>query len=122
MVINNIRYWDEEEIEQRERERMHFPDNRTRGPVDRELGVMSEHQETLKQAVARIEASFAKIEIYGKKANDDFRISAGKQLVGLKARIDDGVGRQGCEVVAVVRRALRELLPARCSESYEAAR
>lgn len=37
MVINNIRYWDEEEIEQREREHMHSPDNRTHGPVDREL-------------------------------------------------------------------------------------
>ena len=50
---------------------------------------MSDHQENLKQVVARIEASFAKIETYGKKV-DDFRISAGKQLVELKARIDAG--------------------------------
>jgi hypothetical protein len=50
---------------------------------------MSEQQETLDQAVRRIEASFAKIESYGKKVAD-FRISAGKQLVELQTRIEAG--------------------------------
>ena len=35
---------------------------------------MSDHQETLKQVVARIEASFVKIESYGKKV-DNFPIA-----------------------------------------------
>jgi predicted DNA-binding transcriptional regulator AlpA len=40
LVINNIRYWDEGEIEQRERERMLSPTNRTRRPeVVRPTGV-----------------------------------------------------------------------------------
>jgi hypothetical protein len=55
---------------------------------------MSEHQETLKQAVARIEVSFAKIKTYSEKA-DNFRISAGKQLVELKARIEAGEDGEG---------------------------
>ena len=50
---------------------------------------MSEHQESLKQVVARIEASFVKIKSYGDKV-DQFRISAGKQLVELQARIEAG--------------------------------
>ena len=50
---------------------------------------MSDHQESLKQVVARIEASFVKIKSYGDKA-DQFRISAGKQLVELQARIEAG--------------------------------
>jgi hypothetical protein len=50
---------------------------------------MSEHQETLKQVVARIEASFVKIKNYGDKV-DQFRISAGKRLVELQARIEAG--------------------------------
>jgi hypothetical protein len=48
---------------------------------------MSEHQESLRQVVARIEASFVKIQSYGEKV-DQFRISAGKQLVELQARIE----------------------------------
>ena len=55
---------------------------------------MSEQQESLDQTVKRIEASFAKIETYGKKV-DDFRISAGKQLVELQARIDGGEDGEG---------------------------
>ena len=55
---------------------------------------MSDHQETLKQVVARIEASFVKIESYGKKV-DNFRISAGKQLVELQARIEAGEAGKG---------------------------
>lgn len=50
---------------------------------------MSEHQESLKQVVARIEASFVKIKSYSEKA-DQFRISAGKQFVELQARIETG--------------------------------
>jgi hypothetical protein len=50
---------------------------------------MSEHQESLKQVVARIEASFVKIKSYSEQA-DQFRISAGKQLVELQARIETG--------------------------------
>jgi hypothetical protein len=50
---------------------------------------MSEHRETLKQVVARIEASFVKIKNYGDKV-DQHRISAGKQLVELQARIEAG--------------------------------
>jgi hypothetical protein len=50
---------------------------------------MSGHPESLKQVVARIEASFVKIKSYREKA-DQFRISAGKQLVELKARIEGG--------------------------------
>ena len=48
---------------------------------------MSDHQESLKQVVAQIEASFVKIKTYGEKV-DQFRISAGKQLVELQARIE----------------------------------
>ena len=55
---------------------------------------MSEHRETLKQVVARIEASFVKIKNYGDKV-DQFRISAGKQLVELKVRIDAGEAGKG---------------------------
>ena len=55
---------------------------------------MSEHQETLKQVVARIEASFVKIKNYGDKV-DQFRISAGKQLVELQARIEAGEAGKG---------------------------
>ena len=55
---------------------------------------MTDHKETLEQTAKRIEASFAKIEQYGKKA-DEFRISAGKMLVELQARIDDGEAGKG---------------------------
>src|SRR6516225_7098388 len=55
---------------------------------------MSEHQETLKQAVARIEASFVNIKSYGDKV-DQFRISAGKQLVELQARIEAAEAGKG---------------------------
>jgi hypothetical protein len=55
---------------------------------------MSEHQETLKQVVARIEASFVKIQHHGEKV-DQFRISAGKQLVELKDRIEAGEAGKG---------------------------
>ena len=55
---------------------------------------MSDHQETLEQAVKRIEASFAKIETYGKKV-EDFRSSAGKQLVELQVRIEAGEAGDG---------------------------
>src|SRR6516164_698447 len=55
---------------------------------------MSEHQESLKQVVARIEASFVKIKSYGDKV-DQFRISAGKQLVELKVRIEAGEAGKG---------------------------
>ena len=50
---------------------------------------MSEHQETLAQVVERIETSFDKIKQYREKA-DQYRISAGKQLVELQARIEAG--------------------------------
>ena len=62
---------------------------------------MSEHQESLDQAVRRIEASFAKIKTYVEKIEqnnkkaDEFRISAGKQLVELKARIEGGEAGTG---------------------------
>ena len=46
---------------------------------------MSEHQETLAQVVKRIDTSFDKIKQYSEKA-DQYRISAGKQLVELQAR------------------------------------
>ena len=55
---------------------------------------MSEHQETLTQVVKRIEASFDKIKHYGEKA-DQYRISAGKQLVELQARIEAGEAGKG---------------------------
>jgi hypothetical protein len=55
---------------------------------------MSKHQESLKQVVARIEASFVKIKSYGEKV-DQFRISAGKQLVELKVRIEAGEAGKG---------------------------
>ena len=55
---------------------------------------MSDHQESLKQVVARIEASFVKIKTYGEKA-DQYRISAGKQLVELQARIEAGEAGKG---------------------------
>jgi hypothetical protein len=55
---------------------------------------MSDHQETIKQVVARIEASFAKVAQYSEKV-DQFRISAGKQLVELKARIEAGEAGKG---------------------------
>ena len=55
---------------------------------------MSDHQESLDQAIKRIETSFAKIQSYGKKV-DDFRSSAGKQLVELKARIEAGEDGEG---------------------------
>jgi hypothetical protein len=55
---------------------------------------MSDHQESLKQVVARIEASFVKIKQYGEKV-DQFRISAGKQLVELQARIEAGEAGKG---------------------------
>jgi hypothetical protein len=55
---------------------------------------MSEHQESLKQVVARIEASFVRIKSYGEKL-DQFRISAGKQLVELKVRIEAGEAGNG---------------------------
>jgi hypothetical protein len=47
---------------------------------------MSDHHESLKQVVARIEASFVKIKSYGDKVGQ-FRISAAKQLVELQARV-----------------------------------
>jgi hypothetical protein len=50
---------------------------------------MSEHQETIAQTVKRIEVSFDKIKQYSEKA-DQYRISAGKQLVELKVRIESG--------------------------------
>jgi hypothetical protein len=50
---------------------------------------MSEHQETVEQVVKRIEASFVKIQTHGDKV-DQYRISAGKMLVELKARIEGG--------------------------------
>jgi hypothetical protein len=55
---------------------------------------MSEHQETLDQTVKRIEASFAKIETYSKKVGDH-RITAGKLLVELQARIEAGEAGDG---------------------------
>jgi hypothetical protein len=55
---------------------------------------MSDHQESLKQVVARIEAPFVKIKTYGEKA-DQYRISAGKQLVELQARIAAGEAGKG---------------------------
>ena len=55
---------------------------------------MSEHQETLDQTVKRIEASFAKVETYSKKVGDH-RITAGKLLVELEARIVAGEAGQG---------------------------
>ena len=58
---------------------------------------MSEHQESLKQVVARIEAAFVKIKSYGEKV-DQFRISAGKQLVELKVRIEAGEAGKGIKL------------------------
>jgi hypothetical protein len=55
---------------------------------------MSEHQETLDQTVKRIEASFAKVETYSKKVGDH-RITAGKLLVELQARIEAGEAGDG---------------------------
>jgi hypothetical protein len=55
---------------------------------------MSDHQETLKQTVARIEASFAKIDNYATK-HEQYRVSAGKMLVELKVRIDAGEAGKG---------------------------
>jgi hypothetical protein len=55
---------------------------------------MSEQQESIGQVVARIEASFVKIKTYGEKV-DQFRISAGKQLVELQARIEAGEAGKG---------------------------
>ena len=50
---------------------------------------MSDHQETLAQVVKRIDTSFDKIKQYSEKT-DQYRISAGKQLVELQARIEAG--------------------------------
>lgn len=50
---------------------------------------MSDHQETLAQVVKRIDTSFDKIKQYNEKA-DQYRISAGKQLVELQTRIEKG--------------------------------
>jgi hypothetical protein len=55
---------------------------------------MSDHRETLAQVVKRIEVSFDKIKSYGEKV-DQYRISAGKQLVELKARIEAGEDGEG---------------------------
>jgi hypothetical protein len=55
---------------------------------------MSEHQETLAQVVKRIDTSFDKIKQYSEKA-DQYRISAGKQLVELQARIEAGEAGKG---------------------------
>jgi hypothetical protein len=55
---------------------------------------MSEHQETIAQTVRRIEVSFDKIKQYSEKA-DQYRISAGKQLVELKVRIEAGEAGKG---------------------------
>jgi hypothetical protein len=67
---------------------------------------MSEHRETLKQVVARIEASFVKIKNYGDKV-DQFRISAGKQLVELQARIEAGEAGTNVKWWGGTRRTLR---------------
>ena len=55
---------------------------------------MSDHQETLAQVVKRIEVSFDKIKQYSEKT-DQYRISAGKQLVELQARIEAGEAGKG---------------------------
>lgn len=55
---------------------------------------MTEHQETLAQVVKRIEVSFDKIKTYSEKTAQ-YRISAGKQLVELKARIEAGEDGEG---------------------------
>jgi hypothetical protein len=57
---------------------------------------MNDHQETLDQTVKRIEASFDKVESYSKKAGD-YRITAGKLLVELQARIEAGEDGEGVE-------------------------
>jgi hypothetical protein len=54
---------------------------------------MSDHQEALAQVVKRIEVSFDKIQQYSEKT-DQYRISAGKQLVELQVRIE--AGEAGC--------------------------
>jgi hypothetical protein len=55
---------------------------------------MSDHQGTLAQVVKWIEVSFDKIKSYGEKV-DQYRISAGKQLVELQARIEAGEDGEG---------------------------
>jgi hypothetical protein len=55
---------------------------------------MSDHQETLAQVVKRIEVSFDKIKQYSEKT-DQFRISAGKQFIELKVRIEAGEAGKG---------------------------
>jgi len=55
---------------------------------------MSEHQESLAQVVKRIEVSFDKIKQYSEKTNQ-YRISVGKQLVELQARIEAGEAGKG---------------------------
>ena len=55
---------------------------------------MNDHQETLDQTVKRTEASFAKVETYSKKVGDH-RITAGKLLVELQARIEAGEAGDG---------------------------
>jgi hypothetical protein len=55
---------------------------------------MSDHQETLAQVVKRIELSFDKIKQYSEKT-DQFRISAGKQFIELKVRIEAGEAGKG---------------------------
>jgi hypothetical protein len=50
---------------------------------------MSDHQETLAQVVKRIEVSFDKIKQHSERT-DQFRISAGEQLVELQVRIEAG--------------------------------
>jgi hypothetical protein len=55
---------------------------------------MSDHQETLAQVVKRIEVSFDKVKQYSEKT-DQFRISAGKQFIELKVRIEAGEAGKG---------------------------
>ena len=55
---------------------------------------MSDHQETLAQVVKRIDTSFDKLKQYSEKA-DQYRSSAGKQLVELRARIEAGEAGKG---------------------------
>jgi hypothetical protein len=55
---------------------------------------MSEHQKTFAHVVKRIDTSFDKINQYSEKA-DQYRISAGKQLAELQARIEAGEAGKG---------------------------
>ena len=80
---------------------------------------MSEHQETLKQVVARIEASFVKIKNYGDKV-DQFRISAGKQLAELQARIEAGEAGKGVRWWAWYAENFKNRSSPRCPEGHSA--